>query len=311
MQTGGLGVRRKYMNTRLYAVLLIVAVLAGGGIYAVWMNRDREPVQNQPVPPVVVVDPLNATYLINDRSITLVKGKAETGAGSAKVSTSIVGQPAMGDLNGDGINDAALFITQTTGGSGAFYYVAASMDASSGMRGTNALLLGDRITPQNIGIKNGGIVANYVDRKKGEPMTTAPSVGVRAYFSVNGLLLNRIASPAGTISFLSSKEVSTKYCNGADMDSVGYQKTITVEHMTSTLEKNPTPLQIVKETLHAATTGMCQTVLDQLNIMEKDGTVTIPPMEGWAGVSITMCTCKPIVETNILRIPGMTKVVWQ
>ncbi|MCX6736037.1 MAG: hypothetical protein NTZ13_03050 [Candidatus Parcubacteria bacterium] len=113
-----------------------------------------------------------------------------------------------------------------------------------------------------------------------------------------------------TITYLVSLSDPAKYCNGSDMDSAGYQKTITVERATSTTEINPAKKQIVKEILHLATSGMCQTVIDHLDITENEGVVSIPPFDGWAGVSIVMCSCKPLVETNLLRIPGITKVGW-
>lgn len=114
-----------------------------------------------------------------------------------------------------------------------------------------------------------------------------------------------------TLTYVTSAEDSIRYCNGDQMDSEGYKKTLTVERTTSTLEQNPTIIQLVKETIHAATTGMCQTVLDQSEITVNNGVVSIPAIDGWAGVSITLCSCKPIVETNLLRIPGITGVIWQ
>jgi hypothetical protein len=113
-----------------------------------------------------------------------------------------------------------------------------------------------------------------------------------------------------SVTYLVSQEDSTKYCNGADMDSAGYQKTITTPESTSTAELNPTNVQIIKTVINAATTGMCRSVLSQLDITENNGTVYIPPIDAWAGVSIVMCSCKPQVEVNILQIPGLTKVVW-
>ncbi|MCX6779810.1 MAG: hypothetical protein NT034_01365 [Candidatus Magasanikbacteria bacterium] len=119
-----------------------------------------------------------------------------------------------------------------------------------------------------------------------------------------------VVGPAKTISYLVSPEETIKYCNGVDMDSDGYRSTITQEKTTFTTEANPTTNQIIKSVVNAATTGMCNTVLNQLNITEKNGIVTIPTIEGWAGISITMCSCKPQVEVNLLRLPGITNVVW-
>jgi len=112
------------------------------------------------------------------------------------------------------------------------------------------------------------------------------------------------------ITYLVSPEDPTKYCNGEDMDSIGYQKTITHQESTSTPLANPSKLEIIKTVLNAATTGMCHDALNQADIREDNGVVYIPPFDGWAGISITMCSCQPQVEVNLLQIPDITKVVW-
>jgi hypothetical protein len=140
-------------------------------------------------PMVAAFDPLNATYVIEGQSVALINGKASSPAapGSAtQVTTMIFGEPTIGDLNGDGVADAALMLVQDPGGSGTFYYVAAAIRTATGTQGTNAVLLGDRIAPQNVEIKNGTVIANYADRKAGEPMSTSPSVGVSKYLIYNG-----------------------------------------------------------------------------------------------------------------------------
>ncbi|HTX86876.1 MAG TPA: hypothetical protein VMC41_02330 [Candidatus Nanoarchaeia archaeon] len=119
------------------------------------------------------------------------------------------------------------------------------------------------------------------------------------------------AATSTTISYLVSREDTNKYCNGADMNSAAYRQTITVPMSSTTLETNLTEAQLAKETAILATSGMCQEVLRQLpDFTVASGTVEIPPIEGWAGVSIVMCYCQPQVEVNLLRLPGITKVSW-
>ena len=117
-----------------------------------------------------------------------------------------------------------------------------------------------------------------------------------------------VVAPADTI--LISIADTTTYCNGADMDSAGYRATITQEQKI-TLPKNQTVTDHVKSVIVAATTGMCKQALQQLAITVTNGVVHIPPIDGWAGMSIAMCSCTPQVETNALRIPGITSVVWE
>jgi len=129
-------------------------------------------------------DPLHASYVVEGQDVRLVAGRGEVKAapGSAmKIRTSVFGKPVYGDLNGDGVDDAALLLVQQAGGTGTFYYVAAALNVNGAYRGTNAVLLGDRVAPQNVAIRNGLVVANYADRRPEEPMSAAPSVGKSKY----------------------------------------------------------------------------------------------------------------------------------
>lgn len=300
------------MNTqKKFIIFIIFLFLIGGGAYLLFINYFRVPTIDlkiipSPVVTSVVFNPLSATYSIDDVPVTLSNGQSKDETSS----TSIFGQPTIGDLNGDGSADAALILTQNTGGSGTFYYVVAAINTASSTQGTNAVLLGDRIAPQNIEIKSNQIIVNYADRKLTEPMTTAPSVGVSVYLTLDGTSLKKIFAPTKTITYLASKIDSTKYCNGVDMDSASYEKTITDERTTSTPELNTTILQLIKATINAATTNMCREALNRVNITESKGVVSISPIDAWAGVSITMCSCKPLVEVNLLRLPGITKILW-
>jgi len=72
-------------------------------------------------------------------------------------------------------------LTQETGGTGTFFYAVAALHTADGWKGSQALFLGDRITPQTTEIntdpkRNDVIVVNYLDRKFDDSMTTKPSV---------------------------------------------------------------------------------------------------------------------------------------
>ncbi len=140
------------------------------------------------------LDYKNATYVIDGMVVKLTDGISEVEAapGSAsKITTQYFGNELKYDLNADGREDVVFLLTQQTGGTGTFYYVVAALQKNIAMRqgdenfvyvGSQGLLLGDRIAPQTTEVsKNsnhkGVIVVNYADRKPGEPMTTAPSVG--------------------------------------------------------------------------------------------------------------------------------------
>lgn len=119
-----------------------------------------------------------------------------------------------------------------------------------------------------------------------------------------------IVTASTTISYLVSDEDTTKHCNGAEMDSEAYRQTINVEKTVVIPQTGLTKLQLIKEVLNQATTGTCHDVISKLDMTENNGVVYIPPIDAWAGASITMCSCKPQIEINLMRITGITQVVW-
>jgi len=135
----------------------------------------------------------DATYMINGQDVRLVDGKAEIelAPGSAsKLVTQYFGNKLTTDLNGDGRTDEVFLLTQSSGGSGTFFYVVAALNTEHGYVGSDGYLLGDRIAPQTTGVSQnpaqvGVIVVNYADRAAGEPMTAQPSEGKSAYLKLD------------------------------------------------------------------------------------------------------------------------------
>jgi len=157
-----------------------------------------------PIPKNSAADPIDARYTIDGREIELVGGRAhrEIAPGSAgKAQTRIMGKPVYGFLDEDGVADALVLLADDKGGSGTFYYMAAAMGTKAGesdsaggvaYEGTNAILLGDRIAPQNVAIRNGIAIANYADRKPGEPMTANPGEQKSKYALMRNNVLEEI-----------------------------------------------------------------------------------------------------------------------
>ncbi len=128
-------------------------------------------------------------YEIDGESFMFVNGvsEVETTPGSAsKTIFRYFGNEAKEDLNNDGREDVAFLLTKEGGGSGTFYYVVVALQTEDGYQGTNGMLLGDRISPQTTEIKDGELIVNFADRKKGEAMSVSPSVGVSNNFVVSG-----------------------------------------------------------------------------------------------------------------------------
>jgi len=136
---------------------------------------------------------MNATYRIEDREVTLAAGTAleSIPESSAQIETRVFGEPVTGDINGDGAEDAVLLLTQSMGGSGTFYYVAVAVKDESGFIGSNALLLGDRIAPQGVEIRDDVVVVNYAQHAEDQSFADAPSEAVSAYLTLAGAKLMR------------------------------------------------------------------------------------------------------------------------
>lgn len=127
-------------------------------------------------------DGKNISFMLDRQKITLTDGKSEVAAapGSAsKVVTAYFGNEATGDLTGDGLPDTAFLVTQSTTGSGLFYYAVVAIKTDDGYKTTNAFFIGDRISPQStfIPINAKELHINYAERKPGESMVVQPSVG--------------------------------------------------------------------------------------------------------------------------------------
>ena len=172
------------METNYKSILLgVIAVAAVAAL--VWWGRGGK----METPLSVVSNYKDATYVIENREIKLTGGKSEIEVApdsASKIVTQYFGNEAKGDLNGDGTKDVVFLLTQQGGGSGTFYYVAAALKEGEGYKGTNALLIGDRVAPQTTEIRGNQIIVNYAGPAPGAPMTAALDVGVTKYYKIEG-----------------------------------------------------------------------------------------------------------------------------
>ena len=124
-------------------------------------------------------DPLNAADLIEGQAVRLVDGRSEKLAApesATQTRSAVLGRPVFGDLDGAAGEDAVLLLRHDPGGSGTFYYLAAAVSVDGRYRGTNAVLLGDRIVPRDLKIRRRLAVVRYTDRRPDEPMSARPTI---------------------------------------------------------------------------------------------------------------------------------------
>ena len=182
-------------------VIWNVEIMAFAGILTIFtlLNCSASPTPTQEPTEIpaqeFAADPLNATYSIEDRTVRLQDGRSErsiTPHSATTMKTVVYGKPVYGDLDGDGQKDAALLLIHDPGGSGTFFYVAGALIINGAFRGTNAVWLGDRITPPDLQIRNGILIVSYADRGRGEPMGTTPTVQMAKYLILKNAQLESI-----------------------------------------------------------------------------------------------------------------------
>ena len=89
----------------------------------------------------------NGTYFAPsyNRTVKLVNGAYSEGSGADPYSVQMLDTVAFGDLNGDGISDAAILLVESGGGSGEFELVVAVLDVGGTPSQAGQAELGDRV----------------------------------------------------------------------------------------------------------------------------------------------------------------------
>ncbi len=167
-----MNVPKKISGTTLGFLLVVILVIIFFAMISTIVKNGRTNSE---------VDLKNMTYVIDGQHIKLINGLSELNIapGSAvKKVTRYFGNEVRKDLNKDGKEDVTFLVTQTTGGSGTFYYVVAYISNNDTYVGSQSLFLGDRIAPQTTESGPGNsIIVNYADRNSGDSFAVAPSVG--------------------------------------------------------------------------------------------------------------------------------------
>lgn len=158
------------MSKKLTTIALLIIVLVAGWYF--FANTQIEKATN--------TDPLNTTYTINGEPFVLVDGYVEKEIApdsATKNKVSVFGEPAFGDIDRDGDDDAVLILINDSGGSGTFYYATIAANIDGEYKGTDTILLGDRIAPQTFYVEDNRAKVNYADRAHGEDFSISPSMG--------------------------------------------------------------------------------------------------------------------------------------
>ena len=133
-----------------------------------------------------------ACELTASKKAKLVGGKYEESAapGSAsKVTVNLVAQPlGVGDLNGDGVDDAAVILAANAGGSGTFITLNAVLNDKGAAKFASAFTLGDRVQPKSITISGGVITVDEIRHGPSDPLCCPTQQATLKFKLVDGKL---------------------------------------------------------------------------------------------------------------------------
>jgi len=134
----------------------------------------------------------NAEYPLEDigsGTVLLQNGTFEEPAapGSAVTTRVQLGDvQAVGDVNGDEVDDAAVLLVVDPGGSGTFTYLGLVINENGNAKPIGSVFLGDRIIIKSLAIDSGNVVVTMLDRKPDEPMSAEPTQEVIRTFKLLG-----------------------------------------------------------------------------------------------------------------------------
>lgn len=113
---------------------------------------------------------------VSQKTVMLVNGRYEAGSGADYLLVSMADQVAFGDINGDGVDDAAVVLGENMGGSGVFESLFVVVNQGGIPTQLAAAQIGDRVKIGMVSIKDHQVVLDLVAPGPNDP-ACCPSLG--------------------------------------------------------------------------------------------------------------------------------------
>lgn len=185
-------------------LVLLVAITLSGCIKINLGNGNAQqlptPARDPELPPLATIQPpqhvlsevrlLNAEYLspLLQVPVKLVDGKFAGIASGTELNVSIRPGIVYGDLNSDGVEDAAFILAEDTGGSGVFTSLVVIYSESGQYAQAPGVMIDDRPVINNLVIDSGVVKLDALVHGPNDPMVN-PTTSIRAEYSLWGGLL--------------------------------------------------------------------------------------------------------------------------
>lgn len=134
----------------------------------------ESPTETATIEPVTDLTLQGATIpsdLVPAGEVNLEGGEATVEGAEFSIANTVVD-----DFNDDGVDDGAMIVRSSGGGSGTFYDLHVFLAAEGAPERVASEFLGDRIEMQGIESGPGGVTVVYLDRESDAPMTAEPTI---------------------------------------------------------------------------------------------------------------------------------------
>ncbi len=121
----------------------------------------------------------NFTYWVEDFKTPAVLREGEFS--NDMIHGRLIEPAAIGDLNGDGREDAAIILAISSGGTGTFFDLIALLDQGGALEQAGFAYIGDRQMINRLEIIEGQIILDYLTQPEGGPLCCPSEHRVRGY----------------------------------------------------------------------------------------------------------------------------------
>ena len=148
----------------------------------------------------------SATYTgIEEGPVTLVEGQwegepYEEGGASRPRAGLVEDFSLVGDLNGDGVNEAVVLIWQSGGGSGTFSYLAVMGRSDDEVNNLATAEIGDRVKLRSGRIDDASIILDVLQQGEGDGACCPTQLATRTWSIIDGQLVEGDMEITGTLS---------------------------------------------------------------------------------------------------------------